>query len=272
MASPIQTFKDNIRPANLMLQVYSLLDADDDHLTYEGDTVNALRVVIQASQEEELLLIYNEIFLGLVRERAAIPRSILRRGSLTHLLRQAVVASCTGLDSFLPSLLRTNLPLVIQASGRDFVPRDEKEIKEYFRNLTFSIDEMLRLLDDPNPEQYISNKILGLTDFSYLSSQKGIHITGRLLGINQPWENIAHQLGRDQEDLKSVLDGTVKRRNDIIHRADYKQNDVGGGQQEITFAWAKQSVDTIEHICLSLDAIVTNRMIELQAVINGRQQ
>jgi hypothetical protein len=215
MASPIQTFNDNIRPAHLMLHIYSLLYTEDT-LIDSGEMVEALRVLVKASIDEDLLLVYNEIFLGLVREGAAIPRSSLRRGTLAHLLRQAVVVSCTGLDTYLPALLRFNLPVVIQAVGRDFMPRDDKEIKDYFKSLTFSLDELLRLLDDPNPEQYISNKILGLTNFSYLSSRKGVQVTGRLLGVPQPWEQIARHLGREPADLMSVLDDTVKRRNDII--------------------------------------------------------
>jgi hypothetical protein len=159
---------------------------------------------------------------------------------------------------------------VIQAVGRDFMPRDDKEIKDYFKSLTFSLDELLRLLDDPNPEQYISNKILGLTNFSYLSSRKGVQVTGRLLGVPQPWEQIARHLGREPADLMSVLDDTVKRRNDIIHRADRGQEETSGSQQEISLAWARQSVDTIEHICLALDDIVAEQMKEFQAVINGR--
>lgn len=269
MSSPIQTFKENIRPAKLLLQVYSLLDTNDN-IVSEGDLVDVLRGVVQANTDEELLLVYNEIFLGLVRQGAEIPRASLRRGTLAHLLRQAVVAACTGLDTYLPALLQENLPLVIQAVGRDFFPREDQGISDYFQDLTFSLDEILRLLDDPNSSNYISNKIFGKINYSYLSSRKGIHITGRLLGLPHPWEQISEKLNRDSKELKKVLDDTVTRRNDIIHRADRNQDKPNGEQQEITFAWAKQSVDTVENICLALDEIVEKRMKELQAIINAR--
>ena len=84
MTSPIQTFKENIRPAKLLLQVYSLLDTNDN-IVSDGDLVEILRGVVQANTEEELLLVYNEIFLGLVRQGAEIPRASLRRGTLAHL-------------------------------------------------------------------------------------------------------------------------------------------------------------------------------------------
>ena len=79
-----------------MLQVYSLLDTND-HISSEEEMIKALRAIVQAEANEELLLVYNEFFLGLVRERAQPPPSTLRRASLNHLLRQAVVAGCMAM-------------------------------------------------------------------------------------------------------------------------------------------------------------------------------
>ena len=264
--SPRQTFEDNMRPAVLLLRVYRLLDSNDNILT-EGELLDALREIVQASTDEDLMLIYNEIFVGLVRERAQLPRSTLRQATLCHLLRQAVVASCTALETYLPALLRTNLPVMIRARGRDFVPRGDQTFQDYFADLQFSLDETLRLLGDENAPEYISNKILGLANFKYLSSRKGIHVAGVLLGLSKPWDRIAEHLNRDKRELMNTLEDTVRRRNDIVHRADRPQTDPGGEAQAITYAWTQQAVDTINHICLALDELVAARVAELEAMI-----
>src|SRR5688572_21142328 len=100
---PAQGFEDNIRPAKLMLQVYRLLDCGDAIQT-DGAFVSQMRELVKASATEDLMLVQNEIFLGLVREAAQVPKSQLKRSALAHLLRQAIVASCTALDAFLPGL------------------------------------------------------------------------------------------------------------------------------------------------------------------------
>ena len=266
--SPRQTFDDNMRPALLLLRVYRLLDSNDNILT-EGELLDALREIVQASTDEDLMLIYNEIFVGLVRERAQLPRSTLRQATLCHLLRQAVVASCTALETYLPALLRANLPVMIRARGRDFVPRGDQTFQDYFADLQFSLDETLRLLGDENAPEYISNKILGLANFKYLSSRKGIHVVGVLLGLSEPkpWDAIAAHLNRDKRELMNTLEDTVRRRNDIVHRADRPQTDPGGEAQAITYAWTQQAVDTINHICLALDELVAARVAELEAMI-----
>jgi hypothetical protein len=266
MPSPRQTFLDNIRPADLLLQVYRLLETDEN-LSEGKDILNELRPILHADRDEDLMLIYNEIFLGLVREAAQMPRSTLKRSTLAHLLRQAVVASCTGLDTYLPAMLRANLPVMIRAVGRDFVPRGDNTIRDYLSDLTFSLDETLRLVDDPNAAEYISNRVLGLANFSYLSSRKGVHVVGRLLGLSSPWEQISTHLNRDKKDLMNILDETVRRRNDIVHRADRSQDEPDGDPQEITYAWTRQAVDTIQHICLAMDELVGERIREFEAVV-----
>ncbi len=99
---------------------------------------------------------------------------------------------------------------------------------------------------------------------SYLSGKRGIHVTGVLLALDNPWSLIAQQLGRVEDEIKKTLDETVKRRNDIVHRADRSQDDPAGLAQEIGFPWGKQAVETIRVVCLALDDLVTSRLKELK--------
>src|SRR5262249_38817599 len=219
---PIQAFDDNIRPASLMLQVFRLLESGDAILT-EGDFVQHLRELVRASATEDLMVVQNEIFLGLVRERAGLPKSYLKSSMLAHLLRQAIVASCTALDAFLPGLLRQHLPAAISVKGRDFIPQDDI-VRDYCKELTFGVQEVLRLMgDEKEATLYISNKLLGLSSFKYLAGRKGVHVVAALLGLSNPWNLIAQHLTRDREELVKTLEATVKRRNDIVHRADRPQ-------------------------------------------------
>jgi len=121
-------------------------------------------------------------------------------------------------------------------------------------------------LGDANAPEYISNKLLGLANFKYLSSRKGVHVVGALLGLSKPWPQIAEHLGRDKKALMQMLDDAVKRRNDIVHRADRAHTEPGGEAQDITFAWAQQAVDTIRHICLALDELVGERVKQISAL------
>lgn len=245
-----------------MLDVYRLLDCGDEILT-DGDFVNRLRELVKATAAEDLMVVQNEIFLGLIREKSGLPKSALKRATLTHLLRQAIVASCTALETYLPALLRIRLPDVIRLKGRDFLPADEA-VREYCQELVFKVDEVMRLIGDEQAPVYISNKLLGLSGFKYLTGPKGIHVVGALLDLDKPWDAIATHLTRDKKELVKVLDDSVKRRNDIVHRADRAQAGSDGEQQSITFAQAMQGVGAIELVCFALDELVEAKLRELR--------
>jgi hypothetical protein len=261
MLSPRQIFEDNIRPADLLLKVFRLLEHDAPN-TEEG-VQRTLRELVKAEKDEGLMVIYNEVFLGLIRERAEVPPASIKRSALCNLLRQSVVTASTALETYLPILLRYNLPEVIRLRGRDFVPKKDEEIKNQFKTLTFALDEAVRILTDPDP-LFIANKMISSLNFSYLSGKRGIHVTGVLLALDNPWGLIAKQLGRAEDEIKKTLDATVKRRNDIVHRADRSQDDPSGPAQEIGYPWAKQAVETIRVVCLALDDLVTGRLRELK--------
>lgn len=269
MLSPRRIFEDNIRPADLLLKVYRLLEHDAPN-TEEG-VLRTLRNLVKADQDEGLIVIYNEVFLGLIRENAEVPPASIKRSALCNLLRQSVVTASTALETYLPILLRDNLPEVIELRGRDFVPKKDEEIKNQFKNLTFALDEMVRILADPDP-LFVANKMISSLNFSYLSGKRGIHVTGVLLALDKPWELIAKQLGRDETEIKKTLDATVKRRNDIVHRADRSQDDPSGAAREIGYPWAKQAVETIRIVCFALDDLVSARLRELKARAAKAQQ
>jgi hypothetical protein len=261
MLSPRQIFEDNIRPADLLLKVFRLLEHDT--LSTDEALLHSLRELVNAEKDEILLVISNGIFLGLIRELAEVSPSAIKHSALCNLLRQAVVTASTALETYLPILLRDNLPEVIRLRERNFVPRNDEAFKNQFKELKFDLDEAIRILVDPDP-LFVANKMISSLNFSYLTGRRGIHVTGVLLGLDNPWGLVAQQLGRAEEEIKKTLDATVKRRNDIVHRADRSQEDPAGAAQAIGFPLAKQAVETSRVVCLALDDLVRGRISQLK--------
>ncbi len=90
MVSPRQAFEDNIRPADLLLRVYRLLECDT--IRTDGELINTLRTTLGVQADEELMLIYNEIFVGLIRENANMPASALKRSALMLYKQEGVTS------------------------------------------------------------------------------------------------------------------------------------------------------------------------------------
>jgi len=262
---PIHAFDDHIRPAQLMLKLYRLLDSEEP-IVDRGDLVDRLRGLVRAGQDEELLVVHHVMLTAVVRQRADFRSADLKRAALKSLLRQSTVSACTALYAFLPALLRAHLPTILNRLGRRFFPSDT-QVKEYFDGVSFGISDVLSFQERKPIEvaEAVANKMLGTTSFKYLSSSKGIHITGELLQIRKPWDALAAHLGQDSASLKKTIDMTTRRRNDIVHRADRSSDDPDSeAQQDVDPSQARHGVDIINNVCHALDELVDKRINSLQ--------
>jgi hypothetical protein len=261
---PWSTFEDSFRPAGLLLQVYRLLECETGPLT-AGETVERLRVALNHPADEELLVLLNDLFTGIVRERAGVPRSDLRLQNLSNLLRQSVVAACSAMDAYLPLLLRTHLPTVIRVRGRDFVPSD-RETRGFFEDFRLDLAGMVRLMTDAEPEQFLGALILSHIRIKTFGNRSGVHIAGALLGLDNPWDQIAERLDQKKADLQARIEAIVKRRNNIVHRADRSELDPDGPPEDIHLSWTFSHVNAVRDVVKALDELVEHRMREYEAL------
>lgn len=260
MLSPRQLFEDNIKPAELLLKVYRLLEHDAPNT--EGNLLATLRGLVQADQDEGLMVIYNEVFLGLIRERAEVSPRLIRRNALCNLLRQSVVISCTGLETYLPAVMNAHFEELIRVKGREFLNIKDKEIAGHLGSIKFDLSETLRLLAQPDP-LLVANRVRSFLEMN-LSGRRGVHIVGVMFGIENPWADIATKLSRKPTELGKLVDDTVSRRNDIVHRADRNKTNMSGDAQAITLPFAMQAVDTIHHVVICLDELIADQMKQLR--------
>lgn len=263
MAKARLLFDETFKPAVLLLGVYRLLENEGVETT--GERVERLRELVGAGKDEELFVIWNEVFLGLVREAAGVRSGTVKRAVLNNLLRQAIVCACTAMETYLQILLEENLSKVIRCRGDAAYPRD-KEMREYFRDFNLGLEGALSLITgESDPYEALGRKLLGYFKYKNLGSDKAVKTAGMMLGLESPWEQIAARLGRGPDELVQNIQNTFKRRNDIVHRGDRKVGGETGPRQEITYEWTKQAVETIENVCMALGELVREKVTELES-------
>jgi hypothetical protein len=267
--TPKQVFEDSFRMAELLLHVYRLLE--NDGLKTEGAMVTALRGLLNAEQDEQIQLVVNAIFLGCIRESANVPGGQLRPQSLHNLLRQAVVSGCTAYETYLSALLAEHVLTVIEVRQQDFFPTD-RDVVQYFDGLSLGINEAFRLLNQGDRAVFLRNKIVTFVQKKNLGSVAGLKTVGLLLDIRSPWDSLAAHLHKERKDLTKTVSDAIERRNAIVHKADRNLEVENLEKQPIAFAWTQQAVDTIKHVCLGFDEMVTSRMAQHRAELAARQE
>lgn len=267
--TPKEVFQDSFRIAELLLYLHRLLE--NDGLVTKGDLVVGLREMLRTAPNEQLQLVLNSFFLGCIREEANVPTAVMRPQSLSNLLRQAVVSGCTAYETYLSTILAKHIFTVIEVKQHEFFP-NEGEVVKYFDGLSFSIGEAFRLMSLEERDVFLGNKIVTFVQKKNLGSVAGLKTVGLLLGMDSPWDKVAHHLSRDRKDVTKTVADCIERRNAIVHRADRNLGEAGMDKQGIAYAWTRQAVDTIGHVCLAFDELVTTRMAEFQEQLDARKE
>jgi hypothetical protein len=227
----------------------------------------ALRKVIASADDEEIILLLNELFIGVVRDRADLRPSFFRRDTLDLLLRQSVVAACSALDVFVPHLLQSHLPDVIQVRQRNFLPGDG-DVKQLFSDFRLKLEDIWPLAEEGSAEErwnMITRRILDHCSAQTLSNDSGITATMALLAVEKPWSRIAERAGEPETALRDKLKRIVSRRNDIVHRADRAKTAPDGPAQAIDFVWTQNHVGAVKTIALACYDLVRERVRDLRA-------
>ena len=79
--TPKEVFLDSFKIAELLLHLHRLME--NDGVVTQGELITRLRPILNAAPDEQLQLVLNTVFLGCIREEAAVPAITLRPTSLS---------------------------------------------------------------------------------------------------------------------------------------------------------------------------------------------
>ena len=129
MLSPRQIFEDNIRPADLLLKVFRLLE--HDALNTEEGVLRSLRELVKADEDESLLVIYNEHLPG-TDPRTGRSSAVVNQDAAPCAIccDRRVVTASTALETYLPILLRDNPARSDSAPRTRFRAKERREVQE----------------------------------------------------------------------------------------------------------------------------------------------
>lgn len=262
---PITIFDSHFRAAQVLLKVYRLLDSDED-LLRSRELLPSLRELIECESDEPLVLLFNDLFLGLVRERAEVSPNFFKKSNLDLLLRQSVVSACTAVDVYFPALLDAYLPTIIQIRQRNFLPPGGA-VRDLFRDFRLRLDELPALLEEPESSGrwgVLARRILEYCAEKTMANASNIAAVMLLLGVAEPWKQISARSGLPEESLRSQVTTLTRRRNDIVHRGDRQVGQLDADPQPIDYVWTSSHVSGIQSAVLACDALAQESIQHLK--------
>jgi hypothetical protein len=236
----------NFAVAEHLLQLYELF-----HGLKEETAIEDLRLVVCRKWGiPETTCIRNacndRMFL-VSRATAPIPPALLIENGADFLLRQAVVVSCTALESFFWDSLRENVLTIVRARRRG--------ADESLRDLKLTLDDYLSLENYSDQDERLKQIILKNFERGTLYDTGSIEKIASILTVREFWDSVARQCGSSSRDIRRNLDELIQRRNQITHRADRpnpeadppEEQDVHG-LRAINFAWVNARVSMAKSV------------------------
>ncbi len=190
---------------------------------------------------------FNDQMCLITRAAAPIPQPLLIENGADLLLRQAVVVSCTALESFFWDSLRENVLTIVRARRRG--------ADESLRELKLTLDDYLSLENYADPHDRLKQIILKNFERGTLYDTGAIEKIATILTVRDFWNTVAHSCGQNTRDIRRNLDELIQRRNQIAHRADRPNPEAdppeeqdGHGLRAIVFAWVNTRVFTAKSV------------------------
>ena len=190
---------------------------------------------------------FNDQMCLIARASVPIPQALLIEDGADFLLRQAVVVSCTALESFFWDSLRENVLTIVRARRRG--------ADESLREIKLTLDDYLSLENYADPNERLKQIILKNYERRTLYDTGSIEEISMILTVRDFWNIIAQRCGQNTRDIRRNLDELIQRRNQIAHRADRPNPEAdppeeqdGHGLRAIVFAWVNTRVFTAKSV------------------------
>lgn len=260
----------NFAVAEYLLQLFELF-----HDLREETNVEELRLAIcrkwGLSESTALRQACNDQMFLVVRATAPIPQALLIENGADFLLRQAVVVSCTALESFFWDSLRENVLTIVRARRRG--------ADESLRDLKLTLDDYLSIENWADPNERLRQIILKNFERGTLYATGDIDRIATILTVRDFWNSVAQRCGQNARDVRRYLDELIQRRNQIAHRADRPNPDAnppeeqdGHGLRAIGFAWVNVRFSTAKSVVNAANECFRQALHQLERQLDQERE
>lgn len=199
-----------------------------------------------------------------------VPSCLTATQGLDFLLRQAVVVSCSALESFLWDVLRENALTVLRARGG--------KADDSLKKITLTIDDYLSLEEYRDSDERLRQIILRRFERGALYDLEKIDEIMAILTVRDFWKDVSAQTGFEAKEIRSQLGDIINRRNQIAHRADRPDEGTPPaecdphGLRPITHAWTSTRITTAKAFVQSASVAVQKALNQLELIIAQKEE
>jgi len=259
-------FKQNFAIAESLMQLHRLF-SDLRQLDLPEDLRLAICSVWGTPKNTALQHASNDRVMICAKAATPIPETLTLEGGLDFLLRQAIIVSCTALESFFWDALRENVLTIVKArrTGAD----------KSLRDLTFTLGDYISIQQYNDPDLRLKQIILKNFERSTLYDVDSIEKITSTMTVNRFWEGVEEKTGEPAKNLKRQISELIDRRNKIAHRADRPddgEESDGQGLRPIKLPWVNVRVQACNTLVTASNEIIKEAIQRLESDIQAAEE
>ena len=259
-------FKQNFAIAESLMQLHRLF-SDLKQLDLPEDLRLAICSVWGTPKNTTLQHASNDRIMICAKAATPIPETLTLEGGLDFLLRQAIIVSCTALESFFWDALRENVLTIVKArrTGAD----------KSLRDLIFTLGDYISIQQYEDPDLRLKQIILKNFERSTLYDVESIDRITSIMTVNRFWERVEEMTGEPAKNFRRQISELIERRNEIAHRADRPkdgENADGQGLRPIQFPWVNTKVQACNTLVTASSELIKETIQKLESDIRVAEE
>lgn len=263
---PLTLFKQNFAIAESLMQLHRLF-SELKQLDLPEDLRLAICSVWGTPKNTALQHASNDRVMICAKAATPIPETLTLEGGLDFLLRQAIIVSCTALESFFWDALRENVLIIVKArrTGAD----------KSLRDLTFTLGDYISIQQYEDPDVRLKQIILKNFERSTLYNVDSIDRITSTMTVNRFWERVEEKTGEPAKHIKRQISELIDRRNKIAHRADRPEDGEeadGQGLRHIQLPWVNVRVQACNTLVNASNEIIKEAIQRLESDIRAAEE
>jgi len=181
--------------------------------------------------------------------------------SKSDLLRGAVVFAVAAMDAYIRDVVTSHLAPVIARDIHKKRALPERLVK--IIDGCMSTEDLIKAAYAKRPGSHVRSAVANKLAGRAFQNVRAIDDAFLLLGIDGMVGQAAVEMKWKQGQLKKMLRDVAKRRHQIVHQADLRQdNRKKRTPRRITVEFTEKAIATIEKFVRAMDGIVARRVVE----------
>ena len=244
----LKTFEAAIERAEYLEQLYhSFINTRQRGI--RADWRREFNRIMHWNPNKEIQRVDTKDAIIILKEESSIDPQVFAAAQLSDLLRASLTMAVSAMDAYYHAKIADNLGKVLRKSPKNY--------PEKLSNMKMTVLDLITAYKTTSPRQGVSKAVARVLYYHPLQTTSDISNELKLIGAEDFWGKVSHELGMREKTVKNRLKEITNRRNRIVHEGDLSRSKKAGNlSRVIEPGFTRDSTDFIKELVEASEVVI----------------